>query len=73
MLALKILTYATVCCGFSGYASLEIPLVIQLLTKRECLKKLVRQLLYCLSQHGFVYCSISPFHEIMPSESSVTS
>ncbi len=26
-------------CAFSGYASLEIPLVIQLLTKRACLKK----------------------------------
>ena len=28
-------------CAFSGYASLEIPHVIQLLTKRECLKNLL--------------------------------
>ena len=27
------LTYALVCCGFSGIASLEIPLVIQILTR----------------------------------------
>ena len=28
MLSLEILTYASVCCGFSRFASLEIPLVI---------------------------------------------
>ena len=34
MLAFEILTYAKVCCGFSVFASLKIPLVIQLLVKR---------------------------------------
>jgi hypothetical protein len=33
-LAFKILTYAKVCCGFSVFASLKIPLVIQLPKER---------------------------------------
>ena len=41
MLALKILIYALVNCGFSCFASLEIPLVIQFLKKTWVFQKLI--------------------------------
>ena len=40
-LALKILIYALVNCGFSGFASLKLSLVIQILTPREGAQRLV--------------------------------
>ena len=43
MLAFEILTYAKVCCGFSVFASLKIPLAIQLQTKKAVATQLVGQ------------------------------